>query len=288
MTFGPGPHAVSRRNNEIVRHRNELPSVFDVDVTTHGRLPGATEYAQSKIGELGRLTHRPVLHARVKLTRHGDPAVERPVDAQANLDVDGRLVRAQVEGVTARDAIDRLEARLRHRLERAAEHGEARRGELPEAGPHEWRHQSDSTHRPSYFPRPVDERRVIRRKSFTMAPCTVDEPALEMDLLDYGFHLFTEKGTGTASVLYRAGPTGYRLAQVAPAPADQLGPFELPVTISPQPAPCLTVEQATKRARPARPAIPVLHRGRPGPRQRAVSPLRRALRVDHPGRLTVV
>ena len=79
MTFGPGPHAVSRRNNEIVRHRNELPSVFDVDVTTHGQLPGATEYAQSKIGELGRFTHRPVLHARVKLTRHYDPAVERPV-----------------------------------------------------------------------------------------------------------------------------------------------------------------------------------------------------------------
>ena len=80
-----------------------------------------------------------------------------------------------------------------------------------------------------------------------MAPCTVDEAALEMDLLDYDFHLFTEKGTGTASVLYRAGPTGYRLAPVAPAPADQLSPFELPVTISPQPARCLTVEQATER-----------------------------------------
>ena len=162
------------------------------------------------------------------IQRWSDPSTRRPI-----LDVDGRLVRAQVEGVTARDTIDRLEARLRHRLERTAEHGEARRGELHEAGPHEWRHQSDSTHRPSYFPRPVDERRVIRRMSLTMAPCTVDEPALEMDLLDYGFHLFTEKGTGTASVLYRAGPTGYRLAQVAPAPADQLGPFELPVTISP-------------------------------------------------------
>ena len=30
-------------------------------------------------------------------------------------------------------------------------------------------------------------------------------------------HLFTEKGTNTDSVLYRAGPTGYRLAQVNPA-----------------------------------------------------------------------
>ena len=57
---------------------------------------------------------------------------------------------------------------------------------------------------------------LIRRKSFAMTPCTVDEATLEMDLLDYDFHLFNEKGTGIAGVLYRSGPTGYRLALVAP------------------------------------------------------------------------
>ena len=247
VTFGPRSRTGRRRNNETMRHRTQLPSVLDVDVTTHGRLPGAADYARTKVGGLGRLTHRPVLYARVKLTRHPDPAVERPVVAQANLDVDGRLVRVQVEGVTAREAIDRLEARLRHRLERTAEHWEALRGRAPAAGAREWRHQSEPTHRPGYFPRPVDERRVIRRKSFTLAPCTVDDAAVEMDLLDYDFHLFTEKATGAASVLYRAGPTGYRLALVMPASPDQLAPFQVPLTISPQPIPCLTVEQATDR-----------------------------------------
>ena len=149
--------------------------------------------------------------------------------------------------VTAREAIDRLEARLRHRLERTAEHWEALRGRAPAAGAREWRNQSEPTHRRGYFPRPVDERRVIRRKSFTLSPCTVDEGATEMELLDYDFHLFTEKVTGAAGVLYRAGPTGYRLALVMPASPDQLAPFQLPLTISPQPAPCLTVEQATDR-----------------------------------------
>jgi ribosome-associated translation inhibitor RaiA len=231
-----------------MRHKTELPSVLNVDVTTHGQLPGAAQYARDKIGGLGRLTHEPVLHARVKLTRHRDPAVERPVIAQANLDVNGRLVRVQVEGATAREAIDRLESRLRHRLARIAEHWEARRGKSPVSGPHEWRHQSEPVHRrPRYFPRPEGEQQIIRRKSFTLAPCTVDEAAFEMDLLDYDFHLFTEKGTGTASVLYRGGPTGYRLAQVKPFPAPQLAHFELPVTISPQPAPCLTVEQSVER-----------------------------------------
>ena len=56
---------------------------------------------------------------------------------------------------------------------------------LPVVGPHEWRHESGPTHRPSYFPRPEDERQIIRRKSFTLPTSTVDEAALQMDLLDY-------------------------------------------------------------------------------------------------------
>jgi ribosome-associated translation inhibitor RaiA len=228
-------------------HRTELPQTIDVDVTTHGEFPGAAEYARSKIGELGRYTRRPVLQASVKLTRHRDPAVQRPVVAQANLDVGGRLVRAQVQAETAREAVDLLAARLRRRLERAAGHWEAHRGELPSASCHEWRHDSEPTHRPNYFPRPADERRVIRRKSFTMAPCTLDEAAGEMDLLDYNFHLFTEQGTGTAAVLNRTDATGYRLALVAPALADELSPYALPVNISQQPVPSLTEEEAANR-----------------------------------------
>ena len=230
-----------------MRHRTGLPEAIDVDVTTHGELPGAAEYARGKIGELGRYTGRPVLHAHVKLTRHSDPAVRRPVVAQANLDVDGRPVRAQVQAETPREAVDLLAARLRRRLERVAEHRQARRGELPAAPSHKWRHDFEPTRRPNYFPRPADERRVIRRKSFTMAPCTIDEAAREMDLLDYDFHLFTEKGTGAASVLCRVGATGYRLALVTPALADRLSPHALPVTISPHPVPCLTEEEAANR-----------------------------------------
>ncbi len=230
-----------------MRHRPDLPAVFDVQVTTHGQLPEAEDYARSKIGELGRLSHEPVLHAHVKLSEHGDPAVARRVIAQANLDVNGRLVRAQVEDVTARGAIDRLEARLRHRLERAAEHWEAKRGGIPKTGPHEWRHQSEPTRRPSYFPRPESERRIMRHKSYSLPTCTVEEAALEMELLDYDFHLFTEEGTRQDGVLYREGPTEYRLALVDPEAADTLAPFEVPLTISGQPAPRLTVEQAIQR-----------------------------------------
>ena len=247
VTFDPGSAHELARTKEIMRHRTELPTLLEVDVTTHGRLPGAADYARQKIGALGPLTHRPVLHARVKLTKHHDPAVDRPVIAQANLDVEGRLVRAQAAGVTYGEAIDRLEARLRRQLERTAEHWEARRGRVSGAEPHEWRRDSEPTHRPNYFPRTKDEREVVRRKSFALTKGSVDDAAHDMELLDYDFHLFTDDFTHQDSILYRGGPTGYRLAQVKPTPLVELAPHELPLTASPRPAPRLTVEQAADR-----------------------------------------
>ena len=79
-----------------MRYGTGLPVAFHIDVTTHGQPPGIDDYVREKIGGLSRFTHQPVLHARVRLSRHADPAVARPVIAQANLDVNGRPVRAQV------------------------------------------------------------------------------------------------------------------------------------------------------------------------------------------------
>ncbi len=118
-----------------------------------------------------------------------------PVVAQANLDVNGRMVRAQVEAATAHEAIDLLESKMRRRLERVSEHFETRRRDRS-AGAQPWRHDSPPTQRPNLFPRVAGERQVVRRKSFTMAPCTVDDAVAEMELLDYDFHLFTEQGIG--------------------------------------------------------------------------------------------
>jgi hypothetical protein len=227
--------------------RRDSPAVIDVDVTTRGDLPGAADYARDKIGKLGRLTHGPVHRATVKLSQPLGSSVQRPVVAQANLDIGGRLVRAQVEGATSREAVDRLDAALRRRLECAAEHEEARRGSLPPAGPHERPHESASARRHTYFPRAAEERRVIRRKSFAMRPCTVDEAIAEMELLGYDFHLFIEEGTAASAVVYRGGPTRYRVALVAPALTNQLRPFDQPVTVSPQPTPCLTESEAMER-----------------------------------------
>ncbi|PRC41522.1 hypothetical protein C6A85_000000115205 [Mycobacterium sp. ITM-2017-0098] len=221
----------------------KAPPVINVDVTTHGEFPDAVDYARTKIGNLGRLTRRPVLHAHVRLTRQKNPGIESPVVAQANLDVRGLVIRAQVEAATAHEAVDRLEARLRRRLEHLRELWEVPRGSA--AAP-PWRNGDDPAHRPQLAVRAAGTPRVIRRKSFAMAPCTVDEAVTEMEMLDYDFHLFNEVGSGSAAVVYRD-RSGYRLALVAPDLAGDVAPVGGPVTISPQPVPCLREDDAKER-----------------------------------------
>lgn len=223
---------------------NTADTAFVVDVTTHGEFPGAVEYAKAKIGSVGRLTRRPMSHARVRLTRSHRPAAEKPVIAQANVDFSGRVVRAQVEAHDVFEAIDMLEARLRRRVEHLHQLWDVHRG--PSAAP-PWRKSEESMPHLGSPAGAVGNPRVIRRKSFAMAPCTVDEAAAEMELLDYDFHLFNEIGSGAAAVLYRGGPTGYRLALVAPALAGEVAPYRLRATISPHPVPCLREEDALAR-----------------------------------------
>ncbi|WP_037305865.1 ribosome hibernation promotion factor [Amycolatopsis orientalis] len=220
----------------------------EVEVAVRGRLsPEAQAYAAEKIGKLLRLASEPVLAARVRFTVHHDPAVARPVVVQGNVDVNGRVVRAQVAAPTASEAVDALEARLRTGLERAARHWEARRGRRPLADPREWRHESMPTVRDEFFPRPSEEREILRHKAYTLNRSTVDEAVAEMHLLDYDFHLFTETGTGEDTVVYHAGPTLHRIAQVTPPGPDMLSPFEVPVTISSRRAPLLTTIEAVDR-----------------------------------------
>ena len=237
-------------------HGSNIPTI-PVQVQVAGAHTDAllTEARERVRAAIRQHAGRPVLHARVRITRDGGP--DRPVVAQANIDLDGRLVRAQVHARTDREALELLEERLRNRMQHASRtvgNWEDRRGRgaLSMAGPQpgdertEWRHGDLPTRRGPSYPRPPAERQIIRHKSFTVAEWGIDEAAFDMETLDYDFHLFTELGTGQDSVLYRGGPTGYRLAQVEPHP-EALARHALEVTVSEQPAPGLSTDEAIER-----------------------------------------
>lgn len=153
-------------------------------------------------------------------------------------------MRGQVTASSLREAADLLEDRLRQQLSRSARHWEARRGGRPRPG--EWRHASDERHPLAYFPRPEAERQVVRHKSYEPARTTPDEAVFDMDLLDYDVHLFTDDGTGQDAVVYRGGPTAYRLARLRPV--DRPEPVTaVPLSVSDRPAMRLTLAEAVAR-----------------------------------------
>ena len=212
---------------------------IDVVVTAHGHVPAdQIEYAKAKMTAALERADRPVLSARVRLTVLPDPAAQRPAIAQAVVDVDGHPVRVQAARPTPREAIDEAGDRLRQRVERLRRDWEAQRGGCARSLRGGWR-------TPEAPVPPAGEAKLVRHKSFELGRTTVEEAAFDMELLDYGFQLFVEDGTGVDSVLSRDGD-GYRLDQLQPRP-DDVTPGDVAARVNPLPAPELTVAEATER-----------------------------------------
>jgi hypothetical protein len=188
----------------------------------------------------------PVLFARVRLAMSADPAVERPAVAQVNVDLNGRLIRAQAAGETVRVAIDQVCHRLRLRIQRGARAWTATRGGPAAGSGDERQHGRRPPGRlPQRRSHVAGDRAIVRRKSYSLAHGTPDEAAADAGLLGYDFHLFTEKSTGEDCVIYWSGD-GYRLVLAHPR-AGRLGPVDPLITVSPAPAPRLSEGSAIAR-----------------------------------------
>ncbi len=96
---------------------------------------------------------------------------------------------------------------------------------------------------------------VARRKEALTQRLTPMQAAEVMDAMDYDAHLFTDVETGEDAVVYRAGPSGLRLArqrQVFPpgwlCSSNLSGP-PVPLVVNPHRAPGLTEAAAVRRMR---------------------------------------
>jgi ribosome-associated translation inhibitor RaiA len=183
----------------------------DVVVDTRGEVTDEDRaYVQDKVFHVATRAPEPVLYGRVELTLHDDPARPKPAFGSAELDVNGHLVRAHVAAATMRETVDLLEARLADRMERFAHRAESQH--LRHRGDGGvWRHGDLPTERPSHYPRPVDEREIVRTKTFAVGPATPDEAAFDLEMLDHDFHLFTNLETGEDNVIRRVPGGGYEL-----------------------------------------------------------------------------
>ncbi len=187
--------------------------------------------------------HEPVLFARVKLFHEPDPARTRPAEVQVLLDVDGDLVRAHVAAPTMPEATNALTDRLRDQLEHRAQRREYLHSSDGVAHPGEWRHGDVPTIRPPYFDRPVEERELVRHKTFAVGELTPDEAAFDMEVLDYDFYLFRDLASGSDALMERVGPGAFRMTRSAHSDME-VGPTAVQLEISDVEVPALRLEDA--------------------------------------------
>lgn len=188
----------------MATRRTVAPATVEVQV--RGAVPnGSVDYARAKVEHVTGYANQPVLAARAVLTLSPDPAMERPARAEASLDVSGTQVRAHAIASDMTGAIDLLEEKLRQNVLQVQERTRTRHRWIGYATEHQWRHGDLPTAREAHFPRPPQEREVVRRKTFALAPMTPDEAAYEMGVLGHDFYLFTDSRTGKEAVVYTNG-----------------------------------------------------------------------------------
>ncbi len=181
---------------------SEIPmsSSLEINVTTRGEVDERSrDRARRKLGELERLAGGAVITARVVLTREANPTIPLPARAEAELDVDGRLIQARAVAASMQSAVDEVADRLRRQLRRNAEmkrtrHDGAaarlgRRTQAPRAAP------------PWFGPYDAD-REIIKCKSFAFGPMLIEEAADALEDLDHDFFLFHDASSGADAVVY--------------------------------------------------------------------------------------
>lgn len=216
-----------------------------LEISTSGAVTSDDRaYASSKLQAVLDQVGSPVLSAALRLELAADPARDRPAVARATLDVDGEVVRAHVTGHSMAEAVDLLDQRVRDRLAHVASHRRALRRRGPSRPLGEWRHGDWPREREQSFPRPPEEREILRRKTFTTREATIDEAAFDLESMDEDFLLFTELGSGLDSLLSRAGDGRYLLRVAGGPPPEDPPQVVVALTVDPEPAPSLSLAEA--------------------------------------------
>ena len=233
-----------QRSEEVDPERDEADGGETFSVVVHGDVADdAGDYARHRLAPVIAHVQDPVLFVKVRLTQAGDPARDRPAQAQATVDVNGDLVRAHVAAASMNEAVDLLRARLQDQLEHRHERLQSRHRRPDASGPGEWRHGDRPTTRPDHYERPVDEREVVRHKTYVVDDLRPDEAAFDMEQLEFDFYLFRDVTTGEETLIEREGPGAYRLTGLHPRTVDP-GPSAVELTVDERTPPAWTIDQA--------------------------------------------
>jgi putative sigma-54 modulation protein len=157
-------------------------------------------------------------HAEVRFFEERNPRIAANEVCEVTVTGHGHHVRAKASAISAPAALDLCIEKLEHQLYKLKGKLDGRHHGGPKRGKH---HQVGLGHRDVDVDAPVpaalnglgagtqlamdddpNVAKVVKSKQFVVSPMSVDEAALNMDLLQHDFFLFTNQETGRPAVVY--------------------------------------------------------------------------------------
>jgi ribosomal subunit interface protein len=202
-------------------------SPINIEVTARGKVSRRVRAeARRKLDRLEGFSKGPVLGARVVLIQEPNPRIPLPARAEAEINLQGRLVRARAAAPSMEAAVDDVAERLQRQLRRYVDRLLTFEREPTTPPPGEWSHHTWSPPRPPVFVRPVEDRRIIRRKSFAFDPTSVEQAVDALEDLDHDFFLFHDADADVDAVVYWRDDGKLGLIEPSSAqPGDGRGPI---------------------------------------------------------------
>ncbi|CAA9460734.1 MAG: Ribosome hibernation promoting factor Hpf [uncultured Rubrobacteraceae bacterium] len=179
-----------------------------MDVAIKGRNIPVTEaleqYAREKVERVTKFfDDGDASRVEVELLHERNPSISQPEVADATLFVGGTVMKAREASGDMYASIDLMADKLIRQVRRYRGRqidrwqGQRERktvGEAPGVGDDIF----EDAEAPAGF-----ESRIVRTKQFQMKPMGPEEAAMNMELLDHDFFVFTSAETGDINVLYR-------------------------------------------------------------------------------------
>jgi len=200
-----------------------------MEVAVKGRNIPVTEalerYATEKVERIARYfdDEHSVSRAEIELIHERNTSNPEPEVADTTLFINGTVLKARETSADMYASIDLMS----HKLERQVRRYRGRQLDR-------WQGQKakhDERNAPTKDPQPAlveeeeiqsvealedgIEARIVRTKQFQMKPMSPEEAALQMDLLDHAFFVFTSADTGEINVVYRRRDSNYGLIEPA-------------------------------------------------------------------------
>ena len=157
-------------------------------------------HASQKLGQLGRQLPS-ITNAVVELTSEPTRSQKDRVVAQVTLDVNGAILRSEQRAANTRSAINSAVEVLSRLIERykSRAYRSARARRAQPSDPSEAQSAEPTAPEPDLLP----QGDLVRVKRFDMPSMTVEEAAIQMQLLGHHFFMFLNDETGAHNVLYQ-------------------------------------------------------------------------------------